>query len=238
MSEMEQTTSGSVSKQPQPIDDKVKELSAEINNLREIVHDQKDEIERLKSNQENLNKRLRAQERYTRKDSILVVNPPFDARVVNDVTRETLKFFEQFLKITIAYDSIKACHIIPGSARGSSMPTVICKFIYFDQKNEVWTKKWKLRKAKNPINNYNIYLNEPLPECEAEIQNEAKKRSMITTTNNCVVSVLVGGANNQTYFKKVHELSDLDNPNVIKRNQRDDNAVHSPKAKKPNNRNM
>ena len=82
-----------MSKQPQPIDDKVKELSAEINNLREIVHDQKDEIERLKSNQENLNKRLRAQERYTRKDSILVVNPPFDARVVNDVTRETLKFF-------------------------------------------------------------------------------------------------------------------------------------------------
>ena len=94
MSEMEQTTSGSVSKQqqPQPIDDKVQELSAEINNLREIVHDQKDEIERLKSNQENLNKRLRAQERYTRKDSILVVNPPFDARVVNDVTRETLNF--------------------------------------------------------------------------------------------------------------------------------------------------
>ena len=92
MSEMEQTASGSVSKQPQPIDDKVKELSAEINNLREIVHDQKDEIERLKSNQENLNKRLRAQERYTGKDSILVVNPPFDARVVNDVTRETLKF--------------------------------------------------------------------------------------------------------------------------------------------------
>ena len=46
MSEMEQTTSWSVSKQqqPQPIDDKVQELSAEINNLREIVHDQKDEI--------------------------------------------------------------------------------------------------------------------------------------------------------------------------------------------------
>ena len=138
MSEMEQTTSGSVSKQPQPIDDKVKELSAEINNLREIVHDQKDEIERLKSNQENLNKRLRAQERYTRKDSILVVNPPFDARVVNDVTRETLKFFEQFLKITIAYDSIKACHIISGNPMGNSVPHVNCKYIYFDQKKELW----------------------------------------------------------------------------------------------------
>ena len=61
---------------------------------------------------------------------------------------------------------------------------------------------------------------------------------MITTTNNCVVSVLVGGANNQTDFKKVNEISDLDNPNVVKKNQRDDNAVHSPKAKKPNNRNM
>ena len=108
--------------------------------MRETVHDQKDEIERLKSNQENLNKRLRAQERYTRKDSILVVNPPFDARVVNDVTPENLKIFEQFLKITIAYDSIKACHIIPGSARGNSMPTVICKFIYFDQKTRYGPK--------------------------------------------------------------------------------------------------
>ena len=77
-----------------------------------------------------------------------------------------------------------------------------------------------------------------MPECEVAIQDEAKKRNLITTTNNCVVSVLVGGANNQTYFKKVHEINDLDNPNVVKRNQRDDNAVQSPKAKQPNNRNM
>ena len=73
--------------------DKMNEMSAEIANLREIVYDQKQQIDDLTSKQANINNRLRAQERYTRKDSILVVNPPFDARKTNDLTFETLPYF-------------------------------------------------------------------------------------------------------------------------------------------------
>ena len=48
-----------------------------------------------------MQERLRAQERYSRKDSIIIMNPPYDARSVRDVTMETLKLFKSFLGITI-----------------------------------------------------------------------------------------------------------------------------------------
>ena len=44
---------------------------------------------------------------------------------------------------------------------------------------------------KNFMNKLNIYMYESLPECEQEIRNEAHKRDMITSTNNCAVSILV-----------------------------------------------
>ena len=202
--------------------DKINELSAEIANLREIVYDQKQQIDDLTSKQANINNRLRTQERYTRKDSILVVNPPFDARKTNDVTFETLRFFEKYLDIKLPYDSIKACHILPGKLKDNVLPTIICKFLYFDHKNDVWKKKWKLRKNRNSVNNLNIYLREPLPECEAEIHTEAKKRNLVVSTNNCVVSVLVKDGEKK-FFKKVNDINELDTLNVVKRNNDDKN---------------
>ena len=49
--------------------------------------------------------RLRAQKRYSRKDTIIMLNPPYDARNVRDVTMETLKIFKNFLDITIKYEA-------------------------------------------------------------------------------------------------------------------------------------
>ena len=56
---------------------------------------------------------------------------------------------------------------------------------------------------KNFMNKLNIYMYESLPQCEEEIQNEVHKRDMITSTNNCVVSVLVHDGNEKTKFVKV-----------------------------------
>ena len=102
--EMEATSSSSTSK---PIasevvvstiqDTEVSVLKKEIELLKAKNNSQDEEIRELKAKQKNINDRLRAQERYTRKDSLLIVNPPFDARQVCNVTHETLKFFEKFL---------------------------------------------------------------------------------------------------------------------------------------------
>ena len=83
-------------------------------------------------------------------------------------------------------------------------------------------KKWKLRKNRNSVNNLNIYLREPLPECEAEIHTEAKKRNLVVSTNNCVVSVLVKDGEKK-FFKKVNDINELDTLNAVKRNNDDKN---------------
>ena len=97
------------------------------------------------------------------------------------------------------------------------LPSVICKFLYFDDKNNVYSKRWHLKKKNNPINRKNIYINEPLPEIEASIANEAKKRDMIVSTHNYVVSVLVENGINKPKFTRVNELEDLDRVKAIKR---------------------
>ena len=60
---------------------------------------------------------------------------------------------------------------------------------------------------------------ESLPECEQEIRNEAHKRDMITSTNNCVVSVLFHDGNEKTKFVKVQEVEELDNLDAVKKRQ-------------------
>ena len=105
------------------------------------------------------------------------------------------------------------------------LPSVICKFLYFDDKNNVYSKRWHLKKKNNPINRKNIYINELLPEIEASIANEAKKRDMIVSTHNCVVSVLVENGINKPKFMRVNQLEDLDRVEAIKRKENYNNET-------------
>ena len=127
-------------------------IEKEIELLKAKNNIQDEKIRELKTKQKNINDRLRAQERYTRKDSLLIVNPPFDVRQVFNVMHETLKFFEKFLGVEITEDSIKACHIIPNSGNEFQLPKVICIFIFFADKQSVYEKRKRLRKTKNRIN--------------------------------------------------------------------------------------
>ena len=216
-------------------EEEVRSLSNEVRDLKIRVGQQEKIIANLKNQQQNINNRLRAQERYSRKDSLLIVNPPFDANRVQNVTSETLKFFQNYLGVKIQYDAIKACHVVPSTVN-NIMPTVICKFLYFEDKTMIYKKRRALRNKENQTNSKNIYLNEPLPECEAAINAEAKRRDLITSTNNCVVSVLVDNGRGKNEFVRVTEIDELDNLNVIKRkkNNCDDEDEFCPAAKKQN----
>ena len=52
------------------------QIQKEVSKLRKTIVEQDQKIEMLTKNQKNMNDRLRAQERYSRKDSVLFVNPP------------------------------------------------------------------------------------------------------------------------------------------------------------------
>ena len=71
-----------------------------------------------------------------------------------------------------------------------------------------------------------IYMQEPLPECEQEIRNEAHKRDMITSTNIFVVSVLVHDGNKKKRWyvsdsrnRWIQEIEDLDNLSAVKKDK-------------------
>ena len=159
------------------------------------------------------------------------------------MTYDTLKFFDDFLGVKLSVDSIKACYIIPNTETEYQMSTVICKFIYFNDKLGVFRKKRALWKAKNHINNKNIYLNETLTEIESQIKAEAVKRNMIVSTHNCTVSVLVDRGSQKPTYKKINDVEDLDNVLAVKKNTynaRSNNNEHddhySPAHKKQNTR--
>ena len=180
----------------------------------------------------NLQERIRAQEPYSKKNTLEICNPPFDAQRSNNVLLDILWFFEKNLRIELREMRIKACHILLGTGNDFVLPPVIVKFIYFDDKNNVYKSRKSLKKMKNKINDWNIYINEHLPKVDAELKNEAQKQSFITSTNNCKVSVLVSKANNTIVYRRINYTSDLANvPNAIKRRDASDKR----KLEKDNN---
>ena len=105
--------------------------------------------------------------------------------------------------ITIKYEGVKACHIQPRDT-GIFLSSVICKFIYFEDKTQFWKNKRALRKKFNPINQNFIILNETLPKADAEIKSTAVRMGLETVTNNCIVSVAVTGENLSKMYIKVN----------------------------------
>ena len=78
----------------------IQELQTEVSKLRKILSNKTKKLKCLRD-------RLRAHERYSRKDSVLIVNPLCDSRSVQDVTLETLKFFDKFFGLYLKRPSIK-----------------------------------------------------------------------------------------------------------------------------------
>ena len=160
-----------------------------------------------------LDERLRNQERYTSKDCVILQNPPFDARDEAKLCQIILNFFKDQLKVKDIVDkSLKAYHILPNrrEVSGGLMPTVIVKFVYFKDKDEVFKNRRKLRDFKNPINNKNTYIMERLPAVEHDIRAEADKRNYVVSTRNCMLCVLCH-INGKDVFIPVRSKQCLDN---------------------------
>ena len=69
------------------------------------------------------------------------------AKVVDTVFYWFSRDSKNALKINLTENRIKACHTLPETANGDQYNSVICKFVYFDEKDSVWCKtkveNWK-----------------------------------------------------------------------------------------------
>ena len=140
--------------------------------------------------------------------------------------KNTLIFLNEYLGIKLREDRINACHVLPGTGSHVFPDSVICKFVYFDEKDRLFGDKRKLKKLKNPLNNLNMYINEILPKHEAQINSDAKKVDMITCNKNCAESVMVQNSQNETSFQPVNYVNDL---NKVKNAVLRDSAKEKPK---------
>lgn len=97
-----------------------------------------------------LDERLREQERYSSKDSIIINNPPYDPKDC-ELISNTVNFFKTFLNIELKGASFKACHLLPGKKQlpYGLMPSVIVKFVYFEEKNQVYSQRKLLKDKKS-----------------------------------------------------------------------------------------
>ena len=131
---------------------------------------------------ERLDVRLREPERYTRKNYAIKDNPLFDAA---KPTTEWLPKLRQFLKkpnklcdVTITESRLTAFQILPGPEKipaGINL-SVIVKFIYFRDKEEVYKNRRKLKHMFTPINNRKVWMKETLPPLDVFVEKLARSK--------------------------------------------------------------
>ena len=88
-----------------------------------------------------LDQRLREQERYSSKDSIIINNPPYNPRDNEKLISNTINFFKTCLDIELQCASFKACHLLPSRKQlpYSFLPAVRVKFVYIEEKNRLYS---------------------------------------------------------------------------------------------------
>ena len=85
-------------------------------------------------------------------------------------------------------DAIKACHPL-GNWKGNTPPAVIDKFIFYNDKIELYNRRPMLANFRNPLNGKPVYMKESLPQHDLAIQKRADELDLVTTTYNCRVKL-------------------------------------------------
>ena len=183
-----------------------KKTSANFQSLTET----EDKLRELRDITAKLEQSVIDQERYTSKDCLIIDNLPiFDQQwpMIDNV----LKFFEQFLGFTVNFADIKACHPLPRKLN-QTFPPVIVKFVYFDQKNQIYFRRVQLgnRTHYNPSNNRPVFIRERLSKHDLKLKMYAENNmNMVTTTFNSQVRVFIRTEGNKTTSKPVNTIDDI-----------------------------
>ena len=171
----------------------------------------------------DLELRVSEQERFSSKDCVIVQNAPVTAE--GDLWAQMAGFFTQYLGYRCNPEAFKACHPL-GSFRRDSQKTVIVKFIYFHDKNEIFSRRALLAHKPNNFNNMPIYINERLPKHDAEIRRYAESLGIVTTTRNCQVRIFHRAEDGTSQSFPVNSVSGVDQwaETAVKRNSKNRNT--------------
>ena len=91
------------------------------------------------------------------------------------------------------------------------MPSIIVKFVHFNDKTEIYKNRRMLKSLKNEINNKNICMKERLPPLDAFVKKLAENKDLIAVRNNCRVPVMCKNNSGNNVYVKVNNASGVDN---------------------------
>ena len=146
------------------------------------------EIITLKNELSALEQRITLQERYSSKDCLKFENLPRDGKefLPTFITR----FLSEYLNFVTNPENFKACHV-SGRDQKNTPPAIIVKFLYFPEKNELYSRKKMLWVVINKMNGRQMFIKERLPPKDKELQVYANDRNLLTRTQNCQVQLLI-----------------------------------------------
>ena len=110
------------------------------------------------------------------------------------------------LDLNIEPRDLKVCHPL---GRGSPFnpPPVIAKFVYFDQKERIRTRKGLLRNYRNPNNGKAVFILERLSKYDKSLKEEAQAKQLKVTTKNSAPLVQIESDGMKRYL----ELNSIQN---------------------------
>ena len=145
------------------------ELMIRITSLEQTVKCQEDTIRILNKNVDELQNRMWAHEKYSSKDCLIFKNfpiNPFRKKLYNDVCKAIYHYFNY----QITPDRIKACHPLKPFKNG--ITPIIVKFIYFDDKYFIFSRRKLLSDKLNGGKELVIHEWLPPPPKDAKIMNK------------------------------------------------------------------
>ena len=175
---------------------KNEEIATVLSKFTEISAEKESEIMSLRNRVTDLEQGVSKQEIYTSKDCIVIENMShLDMKLY--LREQVCLLFERYLGFTTNAYNTKACHYLSRWRDERYPPAIFVKFLYSDEKNELYGRKSWLAGKKLPVNAKPKFLKERLPRCQKEIFKHANQEGLIASTYNCKVNVFTKNEDNQ-----------------------------------------
>ena len=163
------------------------------------------EIITLKNEWCALEQRITLRKRYSSKDCLIFENLPWDGKEF--LPTFITPFLSENMNFLTNPETFKACHVL-GRGQKNTPPAIIVEFVYFHEKNEIYSRKKMLWGVINKMNGRQMFIKERLPPKDKELQVYANDRNLVTRTRNCQVQILIDN-------KGIRKSIDVNSPKTI-----------------------
>ena len=100
------------------------------------------------------------------------------------------RFLSEYMNFLTNPGNFKDCHV-SGRDQKNTPPMTIKKFVYFQEKNEIYSREKLLWGVIDKMNGRQMFIKERIPPKDKELQVYAIDKNLVTRTQNCQVQVLI-----------------------------------------------